>query len=138
MLSVLLSVLISPAAAAEIAAPPLAFEAGTVLAGGHVLAETLTLPPRTGPVILRTTDAQSLYWQVETANGETWLLQADGRWAAKAEYTRTERNGKPVCQIYQTYLSPEWAVRGGRVARDGAGLVLADDRIYAFRDVPCP
>lgn len=137
MLSVLLSMLISPAAA-EVAGPPLAFEAGTVLAGGHVLAETVTLPAQAGPVTLRTVDGQILHWQIETASGETRLLQADGRWAAKAEYTRTERNGKTVCQIYQTYLSPEWAVRGSRVARDGAGLVLADDRIYAFRDAPCP
>lgn len=124
-------------AAEPLSAPPLAFEAGTVLAGGHVLAADVTLPPRPGPVTLGTRDGVLLNWHMAVENGETRLVQPDGRWAAKAEYTRTQRDGRVICQIYQTYWSPEWAVRGGGAA-PRPDFRPADDRVYAFREVPCP
>lgn len=133
-----LSVLLIPfSALAETPAPSLTFEAGTILADGHELAETVTLPATSGPVSLRTRDGTVLKWQVVVVNGETRLLKPDGRWAAKAEYTTIQRGGRTICQIYQTYWSPEWALRGGgTVTRPD--FRPADDRVYAFREVPCP
>lgn len=118
-------------------APPLAFEQGDVLADGHVIAADTILPPQPGPVSLRTREGDVLHWQITVENGETQLVQPNGRWAAKAEYTRTQRGGHVVCQIYQTYWSPVWAVRrGGAAPQPHYGP--ADDRIYVFRDAPCP
>lgn len=125
------------AAAEQQPAPPLAFEAGTVLAGGHVLATDVTLPAKPGPVTLKTREGITLAWRLTVENGETRLLQSDGRWAAKAEYSQTQRDGRVVCQIYQTYWSPEWAVRGSSAAAR-PDYRPADDRVYAFREVPCP
>lgn len=138
MRPILLSLLIAGSAAAEPPAPPIAFEAGAVLAGGHVLAEDVVLAARAGPVTLKTRDGVALNWQIVVENGETRLLQTDGRWAAKAEYNWTQRAGRVVCQIYQTYWSPEWAARGGTAGAARPDFRPADDRIYAFRDVPCP
>ncbi len=135
---VLIALFAGAAAAAEQSpAPPLAFEAGTVLAGGHVLAMDITLPPRPGPVDLLTRDGVLLHWRLTVKDGETRLLQTDGHWAAKAEYSRTQRDGRMICQVYQTYWSPEWAVKGGNAA-PRPDYRPADDRIYAFRDIPCP
>lgn len=125
------------AMATEPPAPPLQFDAGTVLAGGYVLADGTILPAKTGPVTLKLREGADLHWQVTVENGETRLLQPDGRWAAKAEFYRGERNGRPACLIYQTLISPEWAVNG-RDSSTRADYTPADDRIYAFRDTPCP
>jgi hypothetical protein len=117
-------------------APPLRFEAGTVLAGGHVLQSAVTLPATSGPVSLAVQGGR-LDWSIRVENGETRLLDGAGRWVAKAEYHRLMRDGSAVCQIYQTTISPEWALQGGdRPGR--ADFSPADDRIYSFRDVPCP
>lgn len=118
-------------------APSLAFEAGTILAGGHELAESVVLPAMEGPVSLRTRDGSLLRWRIAVGNGETRLMLPDGRWAAKAEYTRRQHEGRIICQIYQTYWSPEWAVRGGAAAAR-PDYRPADDRVYAFREAPCP
>lgn len=136
--SSLFVLLIASAAHADSAAPPLAFEAGTVLAGGYVLAETVELAPVPGPVTLAVRNDTPLRWRIDVAEGETRLLRPDGRWAAKAEYRRIERDGRIVCEIYQTYLSPEWAARVTKRPNPGADFVPADDRIYAFREAPCP
>ncbi|MFN4275305.1 MAG: hypothetical protein ACK4FJ_03320 [Ferrovibrio sp.] len=133
---VILLFLAAPAAAQAPPAPPLHFEAGTVLAGGHVLQSAVTLPATSGPVSLAVQDGR-LDWSIRVENGETRLLDDAGRWAAKAEYHRLMRDGSAVCQIYQTTISPEWALQGGD--RSGrADYRPADDRIYSFRDVPCP
>lgn len=122
---------------AEPPAPPLHFEAGTVVAGGYRLAEAITIAPTNGPVSLSVIGGAPLRWHVEVRNGVTRLLQIDGRWAAQAEYTRRDRDGQPACQIYQTFASPEWLLRGGsHAARPDFAPV--DDRIYMFRDTPCP
>lgn len=135
----LVALLVSlPLRAAELPAPELRFEAGTVLAGGHVLGETVILAARPGPVTLKLRDGADLHWRVTVEQGETRLLQPDGRWAAKAEYHRGSRNGRPACLVYQTLISPEWAVRGGARQQAGPDFTPADDRIYAFRDTPCP
>lgn len=137
-LSLSIALLISSAAlAAELPAPPLQFAADTVLAGGHVLAEAVELPPRAGPVVLTLREGAALRWHVVVENGETRLLQPDGRWAAKAEYYRGSRNGQPACLIYQTIISPDWVIRGADKP-SGADFTPADDRIYAFRETPCP
>lgn len=136
--------LIAPAVQAQAGepAPPLFFAAGTVLAGGHELADDTTLPPVAGPVMLRVRDGAPLRWRVTVENGETRLLAEDGRWVAKAEIHRSEKRGRMVCLIYQTTISPEWAVRGGGrpqgQAQDRADFQPADDRVYAFREIPCP
>ncbi|MCW0234599.1 MAG: hypothetical protein OJJ21_13445 [Ferrovibrio sp.] len=139
MRPLLLIVALLPAAvlAADAPAPDLRFEAGAVLAGGHVLAEAVTLPAKSGPVVLKLREGADLHWRVAVEHGETRLLQPDGRWAAKAEYHRGERNGRPACLIYQTVISPDWAVRGTEKP-DRADFAPADDRIYAFRETPCP
>ncbi|MFC3674325.1 hypothetical protein [Ferrovibrio xuzhouensis] len=135
---VFLSLLISAAAmAADKPAPPLHFEAGVVLAGGYVLASTVTLPPVPGPVTLPTREGTALHWRVTVQDGETQLLQQDGHWAARAEYNHTLREGRTVCLVYQTTLSPEWAVHG-RDRQDHADIAVADDKVYSFREVPCP
>lgn len=134
----LLPVLLAYTAHAEQPAPPLAFEAGTVLAGGHVLAEAITLPPKPGQVSLVVRDGAPLRWHIAIKDGETRLLQPDGNWAAKAEYSRVDRDGRTVCLVYQTYLSPEWAVRGTEPPSNRAEFRPADDRVYAFREVSCP
>lgn len=137
-LAAILFLLIAPAArAADAPAPALYFDAGTVLAGGHVLADAVTLAAKTGPVTLRQREGADLHWQVMVDGGETRLLQPDGRWAAKAEYYRGERNGRPACLVYQTIISPEWTVRGTEKP-GGADFTPADDRIYAFRETACP
>lgn len=118
-------------------APPLFFEAGTVLAGGHVLTEAVTLPPQAGPVRLAVREGPPLQWRIRISGGITELLQADGRWAARAEYTRSERDGRSICLAYQTYLSPDWLLQG-QDTRNGGGFRPVDDRVYAFREVPCP
>lgn len=124
-------------ALADQPAPPLRFEAGTVLSGGHVLAEAVTLPPQPGPVTLTPREGAPLHWRILIEQGETRLLDAGGHWAAKAEYHRLQRDGRTVCQIYQTTISPEWAVRGAdRQSR--ADYAPVDDRVYAFREVDCP
>lgn len=134
----LLSLLISAAAtAADKPAPPLHFEAGVVLAGGYVLAESVTLSPVPGLVTLRAREGAVLHWRVAVQDGETLLLQQDGRWAARAEYNHTRRAGRDVCLVYQTTLSPEWAVHG-RDRQDHADIAQADDKVYSFRDIPCP
>lgn len=125
------------AAAADPPAPELHFDAGAVLAGGHVLAEAVTLPAKTGIAVLKLREGGELRWQVTVENGETRLLQPDGRWAAKAEFHRGERNGRPACLVYQTTISPEWAVRSVEQP-DRADFAPADDRIYAFREIACP
>jgi len=125
------------ARAEEPPAPPLHFRAGTILAGGHVLSADVTLPPVAGPVTLQPQDGPPLHWRVTVANGETRLLDGNGRWAAKVEYHRLERDGREVCQTYQTTISPEWMATGKDSAAR-ADYTPADDRIYAFRDVPCP
>jgi len=125
-----------PAAAQDASAPSLAFRAETVLRGGHVLRNAVTLPAQSGPVALATQDGV-LNWKIVVEHGETRLLDAAGQWVAKAEYHRLTRAGQPVCQIYQTTISPEWAVQGtDKSAR--ADYTPADDRIYSFRDAPCP
>jgi hypothetical protein len=136
---VLLPVLLLVAlpAGAEPPAPPLGFAAGAVLAGGHVLREAVTLPARPGPVTLPLRDGAPLHWRVTVEHGETQLLDERGRWAAKAEYHRLERDGRVICQIYQTTIAPEWALRGARES-SRADFSPADDRIYSFREVPCP
>jgi hypothetical protein len=127
--------------AGEPPAPALLFEAGTVLPGGHELRETTLLPAQSGPAVLKLREGPDLHWRVAVENGETRLLQPDGRWAAKAEYYQGQRNGRSVCLVYQTIISPEWAVRGVDRPADAeprADFAPADDRIYAFRDTPCP
>ncbi|MEK9969216.1 MAG: hypothetical protein VW600_08765 [Ferrovibrio sp.] len=126
----------SAALADALPAPALQFEAGTVLPGGHELAQATVLPAKTGPVVLKLRAGPDLHWRIIVENGETRLLQPDGRWAAKAEFYEGQRNGKPVCLIYQTTISPEWAVRGVDKP-DRADFAPADDRIYAFREIPC-
>ncbi|WP_341898164.1 hypothetical protein [Ferrovibrio terrae] len=137
-LSLPVALLISTAALAEdLPAPALHFAADTVLAGGHVLAEAVELPAKAGPVVLTLREGASLRWHVVVENGETRLMQPDGRWAAKAEYYRAQRGDRIVCQIYQTTISPEWAtMTKDSTAR--ADYTPADDRIYAFREAPCP
>ena len=136
--------LLAAAAQAQTAdpAPPLFFAAGTVLAGGHEVAADTTLPPIPGPVTLAVRDGAPLRWQVAVENGETRLLAEHGRWVAKAEIHRSEQRGRMVCLIYQTTISPEWAVRGGDRPQDRAqgraDFQPADDRVYAFREIPCP
>jgi hypothetical protein len=134
----LLLILLRVAALAdEPPAPPLHFRAGTILAGGHLLPSEVRLPAIAGPVTLTPQDGPPLHWRITVANGETQLLDAGGRWAAKAEYHRAERAGRIVCQTYQTTISPEWT----RMTKDRAtraDYTPADDRIYAFREVPCP
>jgi hypothetical protein len=125
------------APADEPPAPPLHFRAGTILAGGHLLPSEVILPPVPGPVTLQPQDGPPLYWRVTVAQGETRLLDAQGRWAAKVEYHRAERAGRIVCQTYQTTISPEWTAMG-KDASTRADYSPADDRIYAFREVPCP
>lgn len=125
----------SPSLAQDAPAPPLSFEAGAVLAGGHVLREAVTLPAKSGAVLLAAQDGM-LNWTIMVESGETRLLDAAGHWAAKAEYHRLTRNGQPVCQIYQTTISPEWVRGTDKSTR--ADYTPADDRIYSFRDVPCP
>lgn len=125
------------AQAADAPAPPLSFEAGTVLAGGYILSEAVVLPPVPGMVTLAVRGGTPLRWRIAVAEGETRLLQPNGHWAAKAEYNRVERNGQTVCLIYQTYLSPQWLVHGVE-KRDHADFTPLDDRIYAFREAPCP
>lgn len=132
----LLLLLAGSALAQDIPAPPLNFEAGAVLAGGHVLRAATTLPAKSGAVTLVVQDGK-LDWTIVVENGETRLLDTAGHWAAKAEYHRLSRNGQPVCQIYQTTISPEWAVRGADRS-NRADYRPADDRIYSFRDAPCP
>ena len=129
--------LTADAPAAERPAPPLSFEAGSVLAGGYVLAESVTLPPAPGPVTLQARDGTLLHWRVTVKAGETRLLQADGHWAARAEYSHARRDGRTICLVYQTTLSPEWAVHG-RDRQDHADIALADDRLYTFRETACP
>jgi len=134
--ALVLLLLALPALAQDVPAPPLHFEAGAVLPGGHVLREAVMLPAKPGPVTLTAQDGR-LDWTVAVEHGETRLLQPDGHWAAKAEYHRLMRAGQPACQIYQTTISPEWAVRGAdKPGR--ADYTPADDRIYSFRDTPCP
>ena len=136
-LCILLAIPAAAFAADGAPAPPLRFEAGAVLAGGHVLREAMTLAPTAGPVTLQPRDGAALHWRVTVEHGETQLLDERGRWAAKAEYHRLERDGRTVCQIYQTTIAPEWALRGAE--RPGqADFAPADDRVYSFRDVPCP
>jgi hypothetical protein len=135
----LLPPLLLPGAAPadEPPAPPLQFRAGTILAGGHLLPADVTLPAVAGPVTLQPADGPPLHWRVTVGNGETRLLDAQGRWAAKVEYHRVERGGRVLCQTYQTTISPEWSA----TTKDSAArpdYSPADDRIYAFRDVPCP
>lgn len=134
-----LLLLIAATAQAQTAdpAPPLSFAAGSVLAGGHELAEDVTLPPVAGPVTLPVRDGAPLRWQVAVDNGETRLLAEQGRWVAKAEIHRSEKRGRMVCLIYQTTISPEWAVRGAERPAGGADFQPADDRVYAFREIPC-
>lgn len=127
----------TPTLADEPPAPALHFPAGTILAGGYLLPSDVTLPAVSGPVVLWPKDSAPLHWRVEVADGETRLLDAQGRWAAKAEYHRTQRGGRVICQSYQTTISPEW-VMAGRNSAGRADYTPADDRIYAFRDVPCP
>lgn len=119
-------------------APPLFLTAGTVLAGGHELAADVTLPPEAGPVVLRVREGPPLRWRVAVENGETQLLAENGRWVAKAEIHRSEKRGRMVCLIYQTTISPEWAVRGAERPAGRADFQPADDRVYAFREIPCP
>jgi hypothetical protein len=119
-------------------APPLFFAAGTMLAGGHELAGDVTLPPVAGPVTLPVRDGAPLRWQVAVDNGETQLLAENGRWVAKAEIHRSEKRGRMVCLIYQTTISPEWAVRGMERPAGRADFQPADDRVYAFRETACP
>lgn len=135
---VLLLLLASPAAlaAAGKPAPPLSFAAGTVLAGGYVLTADVTLPPAPGPVILPAREGP-LRWRVAVQDGVTRLLQPDGHWAARAEFTEATRDGRRICLVYQTTLSPEWAVHG-RERQDHADIAVADDKVYTFRDIPCP
>lgn len=136
----LLPVLLLPTAAlaaGKPSAPPLSFDAGTVLAGGYVLADGITLPPTPGPVTLQARDGTLLHWHVAVQGGETRLLQADGHWAARAEYSHARRDGRTICLVYQTTLSPEWAVQG-RQQQDHADIALADDKLYTFREAPCP
>lgn len=131
-----LLLLAPPALAEDAPAPSLAFRAETVLRGGHVLRTAVTLPAKSGPVTLLAED-RKLNWTLVVENGETRLLDDAGHWVAKAEYHRLTRAGQPVCQIYQTTISPEWAVRGAdKPGR--ADYSPADDRIYSFRDAPCP
>lgn len=138
VMHVLLPIFLPLAALAdEPPAPPLHFRAGTILAGGHLLPSAVTLPPVEGPVTLQPQDGPPLHWRVTVGNGETRLLDAQGRWAAKVEYHRSERGGRVVCQTYQTTISPEWTATG-KDASTRADYTPADDRIYAFRDVPCP
>ena len=118
-------------------APPLSFEAGSILAGGYVLAETVTLPPVPGPVTLHARDGTALHWRIAVHDGETQLLQPDGHWAARGEYSLAKRDGHTICLVYQTTLSPQWAVHG-RELQDHADIALADDKLYTFREVPCP
>lgn len=133
----LLPLLFACAAAAQDApAPSLAFRADTVLRGGHVLRSAVTLPATSGPVTLLAEDGK-LNWTIVVEHGETRLLDDSGHWAAKAEYHRFIRSGLPVCQIYQTTISPEWVVLGTDKA-SRADYSPADDRIYSFRDAPCP
>lgn len=137
------ALLLAPAAALAQPAPPLSFEAGAVLAGGHVLRAATVLPARAGPAELPLLDGRLLHWHVVIENGETRLLDEKNRLAAKAEYHRQQRNGQPACQIYQTTISPEWAVRKGEPDRGAQGgqqadFTPADDRVYSFRDAPCP
>lgn len=138
LLPVFLLIATAAQAQAGDAAPPLAFTAGTVLAGGHELAADVTLPPEAGPVVLRVRDGPPLRWRVAVENGETQLLAENGRWVAKAEIHRSEKHGRMVCLIYQTTISPEWAVRGGDRLQGRADFQPADDRVYAFREIPCP
>jgi hypothetical protein len=119
-------------------APPLSFAAGTVLAGGHELVADMILPPEAGPVALPVRDGPPLRWRVVVENGETQLLGENGRWVAKAEIHRSEKRGRMVCLIYQTTISPEWAVKGGERPQGRADFQPADDRVYAFREIPCP
>lgn len=125
------------ALADEPPAPPLHFRAGTILAGGHLLPREVILPPIEGPVVLQPQDGPPLHWRVTVAQGETRLLDAQGRWAAKVEYHRAERAGRIVCQTYQTTISPEWTTMT-KDSATRADYTPADDRIYAFREVPCP
>jgi hypothetical protein len=138
----LLTLLAVAARAGDAPAPGLQFEAGTVLPGGHELAALTILPARAGPVVLKLREGPDLHWRVTVAEGETRLLQPNGHWAAKAEYYRGQRDGRPVCLVYQTIISPEWAVRGldrpGDAQETRADFAPADDRIYAFRETPCP
>jgi hypothetical protein len=131
--------LLLPAAAmaADKPAPPLSFDAGAVLAGGYVLARSLTLPPSPGPVTLPTREGTLLHWRIVVQDGETRLLQQDGHWAARAEYSEGERDGRTICFVYQTTLSPEWAVYG-RDRQDRADIALADDKLYTFSEIACP
>lgn len=139
LLLILLPAASIPAAFAQTdPAPPLFFAAGTVLAGGHELAGDLTLPPQPGPVTLPVRDGAPLRWRVAVENGETRLLSENGRWVAKAEIHRSEQRGRMVCLIYQTTISPEWAARGTERPAGRADFQPADDRVYAFRDIPCP
>ncbi|MBS4046770.1 MAG: hypothetical protein KG075_10545 [Alphaproteobacteria bacterium] len=125
------------ALADEPPAPPLHFRAGTILAGGHLLPSELILPPVAGPVVLQPQDGPPLHWRVTVAQGETRLLDGQGRWAAKVEYHRAQRGDRIACQTYQTTISPEWTAMG-KDAATRADYTPADDRIYAFREVPCP
>jgi hypothetical protein len=132
-----LLLLLSCTAWADEPAPPLHFRAGTIVAGGHLLPSEVILPAVAGPVTLTPQDGPPLHWRITVGNGETRLLDASGRWAAKAEYHRAERGGRIVCQTYQTTISPEWTtMTKDRATR--ADYTPADDRIYAFREVPCP
>ncbi|QDO95901.1 hypothetical protein FNB15_00765 [Ferrovibrio terrae] len=125
------------AARADEPAPPLHFRAGTIVAGGHLLPSDVILPAVAGPVTLTPQDGPPLHWRITVDHGETRLLDASGRWAAKAEYHRAQRGDRIVCQTYQTTISPEWtAMSKDSAAR--ADYTPADDRIYAFREVPCP
>jgi len=144
------------AQAAPIAsAPAIELDEGTVLASGHVLAGKTRIQPIPGQAIVRYADGQNETWIVEVSGAETLVYRGNRELVAKAEYVAHERDGKPSCFIYQTHIAPEWLTApqfsgpqgsqpgqvvppSQRQAVTNPDIATADDKVYSFREAPCP
>lgn len=121
------------------AAPSIMLPEGTVLTSGHVLGGQTTIQPIPGDAIVRFEDGSDETWSVEVAEGETRVYRPGHILVAQAEYVARERDGRPSCFIYQMHIAPEWIGMPSNAAASGQpNIATADDRVYSFREAPCP
>lgn len=121
------------------AAPTIFLAEGTVLATGHVLGGATTIQPNPGQVIVRFEDNSTEIWTVEVSAGETRVFRPGNVLVAKAEFVARERDGHPSCFIYQMHIAPEWIGAPGGASTGGKpDITTADDKVYSFREAPCP
>ncbi len=124
------------------AAPEIILPEGTVLASGHVLGGATLIKPIPGQAIVRFEDGSEEIWDVEVATdiGTTRIYRAGHVLVAQAEYVARERDGHPSCFVYQMHIAPEWigAPSGSEAPLGRPGIGTADDRVYSFRETPCP